>query len=281
MPLNLSWTQYRSPVLTSPIIFRRLIEWFACARLSESYLPRSYAATFPKRSLPWLFTNAALGGLKPAPASRLRGAFPHLLRSYAHFYIKVRSWRTITEIICDGGNDLGIDAVYIDLDNYVHFFQFKNPESTENVMAAGDVDKMLSGLHLILERNHDKIANDELRGRVEEIYQTIPNGYRIHIVTSGREIPEESKIKLDSFINSLQGPSDDFISWALENIKYLQDTFYRKSLPAIEDNLIFHIERGIPYQVRSANHDSNVYASWYTFWLQLYENTESDNCNRI
>ncbi len=30
--------------------------------------------TFPKRSLPWLFTNAALGGLKPAPASRLRGA---------------------------------------------------------------------------------------------------------------------------------------------------------------------------------------------------------------
>ena len=88
LPLNLSWAQYRSPVLTSPIIFRRLIEWFACARLSESYLPRSYAATFPKRSLPWLFTNAALGGLKPAPASRLRRTFPHLLRSYAHFLYK-------------------------------------------------------------------------------------------------------------------------------------------------------------------------------------------------
>ena len=85
LPLNLSWTQYRSPVLTSSLIFRRLIEWFACARLSESYLPRSYAVTFPKRSLPWLFTNAALGGLKPAPVSRLRGARPHLLCSYAHF----------------------------------------------------------------------------------------------------------------------------------------------------------------------------------------------------
>jgi len=58
---------------------------FACARLSESYLPRSSAVTFPKRSLHWLFTNAALGGLKPAPASRLRGAHPHLLCSYAHF----------------------------------------------------------------------------------------------------------------------------------------------------------------------------------------------------
>ena len=67
---------------------------FACARLSESYLPRSSAVTFPKRSLPWLFTNAALGGLKPAPVSRLRGARPHLLCSYAHFILKVRSWRT-------------------------------------------------------------------------------------------------------------------------------------------------------------------------------------------
>ena len=85
---NLSRTQYSSLVLTSPIIFRRLIEWFACARLSESSLPRSYAVTFPKRSLPWLFTNAALGGLKPAPASRLRGARPHLLCSCAHFMKK-------------------------------------------------------------------------------------------------------------------------------------------------------------------------------------------------
>jgi hypothetical protein len=47
-----------------------------------------YAASFPKRSQPWLFTNAALGGLKPAPASRLRGANPHLLCSYAHFIEK-------------------------------------------------------------------------------------------------------------------------------------------------------------------------------------------------
>ena len=94
LPPSSSCIQYRNPVLTSSIIFRRLIDWFARARLSESYLPRSYAATFPKRSLPWLFTNAALGGLKPAPASRLRGAFPHLLCSCAHFYIKVRSWRT-------------------------------------------------------------------------------------------------------------------------------------------------------------------------------------------
>lgn len=98
-PPNLSGTQYRSPVLTSSLIFRRLIDRFACARLSEPYLPQSYVATFPKRSLPWLFTNAALGGLKPAPVLRLQGARPHLLCSYAHFILKVRSWRTTLRLL--------------------------------------------------------------------------------------------------------------------------------------------------------------------------------------
>jgi hypothetical protein len=54
---------------------------------------------FPKRSPPWLFTRAALGGLKPAPVSRLRGAFPHSLRSSAHPQMNLcpsaRSWRTL------------------------------------------------------------------------------------------------------------------------------------------------------------------------------------------
>ena len=49
---------------------------------------------FPQRSLPWLLATAAWGGLKPAPVSRIRGAVPHLLCSYAHFILKVRSWRT-------------------------------------------------------------------------------------------------------------------------------------------------------------------------------------------
>ena len=71
------------------MFFRRFIEWFAYAHLSESHLPRSFAVTFPKRSLPWLFTNAALGGLKPAPASRLRGAKqPSSLAQLRTLYVK-------------------------------------------------------------------------------------------------------------------------------------------------------------------------------------------------
>ena len=177
----------------------------------------------------------------------------------------------IPGIVCDGPNDLGIDALYIDSDDYVHFFQFKNPTSPEKIMEAGDIDKMLSGLHLILTRKHADIANEDLLGRIEDIYQIIPSGYRVHIVTSGAGIPEESVVKLGAFVDSLQGPSDDFITWEVENIKSLQDKFYRKTLPAIEEKIVFPIERGIPYQVRSADHDSYIFHTTGKTIAELYE----------
>ncbi|MEA2575980.1 MAG: hypothetical protein QOH93_3278, partial [Chloroflexia bacterium] len=64
----------------------------------------------------------------------------------------------IAAIICDGGNDLGIDAIYIDDENYVHFYQFKNPEKLTSALPAGEVDKLLSGLQVILNRKYAQIA---------------------------------------------------------------------------------------------------------------------------
>ncbi len=46
---------------------------------------------FPQRSPPRLLTAAAWGGLKPAPASRLRGAFPHLSCSYGTSFQPLRA----------------------------------------------------------------------------------------------------------------------------------------------------------------------------------------------
>jgi hypothetical protein len=99
----------------------------------------------------------------------------------------------IEEIVCDGSSDLGIDAIWIDPDDIVHFYNFKNPENIDTTFPGGDVDKVLAGLNLILARGHHSIANPELRGRVEEIYQTVPAGYRLHLVTSGSGISAESE----------------------------------------------------------------------------------------
>ena len=175
----------------------------------------------------------------------------------------------IASVVCDGSNDLGLDAIWIDDDDLVHFYTFKHPEKAD-AFAAGNIDKTLGGLNLILSRQHEKIANSELRGRVEEIYQTVPSGYRIHVVTSGAGLPEEARIKLDNFVRTLGGPSEDFCKWDLEDLSGLQDLFYRRHLPTVEEPIIFDVDFP-PYQVRAANHDSYLFHTNGVVLAGMYE----------
>lgn len=175
----------------------------------------------------------------------------------------------IGEIVCDGGGDLGIDAIWIDESNVAHFFTFKNPKEIERPFPAGEVDKTLSGLNIVLARRHESIANSDLRERVEEIYQTVPSGYVLHLVTSGNGIPEEAKQKLDSFVENLAGPSEEFFRWQLDDLPRLQDRFYRRNLPTVEEPIAFKIDFP-PYQVRSANHDSYMFHASGKILAELY-----------
>ena len=102
----------------------------------------------------------------------------------------------VAEIACDGGGDLGIDAIWIDDDTFVHFYSFKNPRESSSVFPGGEVDKTISGLRLILNRDHAQIANPELKARLQDVYQQLPSGYRIHFVTSGAGLPHEAVVKL-------------------------------------------------------------------------------------
>jgi hypothetical protein len=156
----------------------------------------------------------------------------------------------VGEVFCDGGGDLGIDSIWIDDGDLVHFYQFKNPEDPTKGIPAGDVDKTISGLRLILNRKHDEIANAELKARVEEIYQMLPKGYRIHFISSGRGLEKESQTKLDALVAELKGPSSSIISWDEQPLANLQEMFYQQSLPAVKDPLKFVSPRQ-PYTVRS------------------------------
>ena len=157
-------------------------------------------------------------------------------------------------ICCDGGGDLGIDAIWIDDEQLVHFYQFKNPVDLSNSFPSGDVDKTLAGLRLILFKKHEDVANEELRARIGEIYQTLPTGYRLHFVSSGAGLEKEAKRKLEAFSQRLQGPSDSYFQWTMEDLRFLQDMFYKQNLPAVEDPIRFGVTRQ-PYMIRSADHD--------------------------
>ncbi len=108
--------------------------------------------------------------------------------------------------------------------------------------------KLYPGLQLILTKRHGSIANPELKERLDEIYQRVPSGYRLHIVTSGAGIPHEARVKLDAFADEIAGPTSSVFDWEAITLHNLQDRFYQQSIPAV-DPLCFG--SNTPYMVAS------------------------------
>jgi hypothetical protein len=158
----------------------------------------------------------------------------------------------ILDVACDSGGDLGIDAIWIDNNEVVHIYAFKNPEEIEREFPGSGVDAVISGLELIFTRKNDFVANEELLSRVEAIYQTIPTAYRLHIVTSGTGLGREATEKLNAFVGRIPSPSDEFFRWSLEDIAALQARFYQQNLPAVTDPIVFDIPTG-PYIVKAGS----------------------------
>lgn len=159
----------------------------------------------------------------------------------------------IEEVFCDASNDLGIDAIWVNDDNedeIVHFYQFKNPERANKGFPDGDVDKVISGLNLILSREHNRVSNPELQKRIQDIYQRTPKGYRLHFVSTGQGLELASQIKLKAFVTGLKAPPD-FFRWEEEPLEKLHDQFYQRTLPAVADPIRFQLA-DMPYMVKSA-----------------------------
>ena len=177
----------------------------------------------------------------------------------------------VEEIFCDGGGDLGIDAIFIDdTSSRVHFYQFKNPQKLIAGFPTGDVDKVITGLTTIMANDYSSIANQALKDRIDEIYRIVPSGYTLHLVTSGEGIAREATVKIKNFIKSLKAPSTDFFVYEVEDLKTLQDRFYTCNLPAVDETIPFKLPQA-PYMVRAANHDSYIFHLEGYSLAQLYE----------
>ena len=176
----------------------------------------------------------------------------------------------VAEIVCDDGMDLGIDAVWIDDEDIVHFYNFKNPVDPWKVTKAGDVDKTISGLQLILTKKHDQIANPDLKARIDEIYQRLPKAYRVHFVSSGFGIPPEATVKLNALIDELKGPSSNIVSWDEQPLNRLQEQFYQQTLPAVKDPIKVELPAA-PYMLRSGAADCYLFHVKGELLAKLYE----------
>ena len=166
----------------------------------------------------------------------------------------------VEEIFCDGSGDLAVDAIFIDENSSrVHFYQFKNPQKMSAGFPTGDVDKVISGLSIIMAKKHTTLANKALKDRIDEIYKIVPSGYTLHLVTSGSGVSREANVKIRHFIDSLKAPTSDFFACEIEDLKVLQDKFYTGNLPTVDESIQFQLQQQAPYMVRAANHDSYIF----------------------
>ncbi|WP_445358787.1 AIPR family protein [Microbulbifer sp. ANSA005] len=194
---------------------------------------------------------------------------------YGFAYWYFRNIRAMTSIeskdqICDGSGDLGIDAIEIQ-DEKVVFYQFKNPSSIDKSVGASEIDKMLSGLSLILSRKHNEIANPELLSRLDEIYSFTPTGYRVVIASSSlAELPEDAKVKLSSFCESNSGAAKDLFQWEYISLSDLHNRFYAAHLPTLDATIDFNLVRP-PYMTKIGDHETYLFDLSGEYLAQLYE----------
>ncbi|MCA9474163.1 MAG: AIPR family protein [Nitrospira sp.] len=192
---------------------------------------------------------------------------------FAYWYFRNVSGMTDIESkdqICDGGGDLGIDAIEIN-DEQVVFYQFKNPHSIEKPVATGDIDRMISGLELILRRKHEAIANPELLARLEEIYAFTPSGYRIVVAASSLSpLPKEARIKLENFCEKNSGAAKDLFRWEFQNLSDVHNRFYSTHLPTLDATLEIVLERP-PYMTKIGDHETYLFDLGGDYLAKLYD----------
>lgn len=200
-------------------------------------------------------------------------AFDNNGYGFAYWYFRNVGRMTDIEAkdqICDGGGDLGIDAIEID-DTQVIFYQFKNPISIDKAVAAGDIDKLISGLDLILSRKHSSIANPELLARLEEIYAFTPTGYKIVIATSSEaDLPEDARVKLNNFCEKNSGAVKDLFRWEFHNLSGIHNRFYSVHLPTLDATLEVNLIRQ-PYMTRIGDHETYLFDLTGVYLAKLYD----------
>ncbi len=188
------------------------------------------------------------------------------------YFINIRGMTDIEakEQICDGGGDLGIDAIEIQ-DEKVVFYQFKNPEAIDKAVISGDIDRMISGLELILNRDHDGLANEELLSRLDEIYSFTPSGYRIVVAASSLPgLPSEAQTKLASFCEKHSGAAKDLFQWEFANLNDIHNRFYTANLPTLDATLDVPLSKS-PYMTRIGDHETYLFDLNGTYLAGLYD----------
>jgi len=156
-----------------------LIDWHALVQKCKAYVGESDYATTEKK------------------------AFSHIVLEY----LLTLSPEEITDSITDGGNDRGVDAVFIDDRedrNDIHLFQFKHVvtfEKAKNNFPSNEIDKILSFCADLLNENRsmEDTCNPMLWAKIQDIWAALERPdptFHIHFCGNTKEMVSTQQARI-------------------------------------------------------------------------------------
>ncbi len=136
--------------------------------------------------------------------------YNNISQAYGHFILKMLFDLTDEEAYdccTDGSNDNGIDAIYIEPDKRVHFFQFKFPETEKNISKGVSEDEILKLCHGVQsfvspeEIFNENIWNDLLKDKRQEFLAADLCDIKLWIVRySNQEISNSAESIINNYM---------------------------------------------------------------------------------
>ncbi len=118
----------------------------------------------------------------------------------------------IEDLITDGGNDCGVDAVHINrIDNnaHVHIFQFKcggKIENAEKYFSANQADKTITFVSQLFDEDAalEKTCNPYLWDKVQEVWEIIREAktkFTVYFCSNGKNLAPEQSARVRNFLS--------------------------------------------------------------------------------
>ncbi|MBA3677331.1 MAG: AIPR family protein [Sphingosinicella sp.] len=150
--------------------------------------------------------------------------------------------------ITDGGNDRGIDAVYIDSrpeSRVIHLFQFKfidKFEKRKDTFPSSEIDKILTFLDDVLQKNEriESNCNPLLYQKVEAIWEALEEGVftiSIHLCSNASQLVSTQRKRLEESLRpyKLANVKEHDLIWFSHHLSRSQSEDRTYTIALVED----------------------------------------------
>lgn len=155
-------------------------------------------------------------------------------KSFAHWYLNellLIDDSEMSEIIIDGSNDWGIDAIIIDVEaDIVKLYQFKFPTKSNirKKTPQADIQKLFMGYKICASGDTKDLGNKLLKEKTTEITDLRIFTYELNFIAYNTDLGDHAKAIVEKEIEEIIGTGNK-ISMKLENMNSIAKKYHRKT----------------------------------------------------